>query len=177
GFNPLKAAIASLVANTVPTAFGAVGIPVSILAEQVNLPVFTLGGTIIMQLALFNILLPFVIICIIGGGLKAIRGVFFITLICGITTLVPQYFVAIHLGAELPAFAGSLVSLFAVAILGRLRNGKIAPEWRIETSHTRETTPRSAKVLFRVGSIYLFIFIFILLCSPLFPAVKAAASQ
>ncbi len=107
GFNPLKAAIASLVANTVPTAFGAVGIPVSILAEQVNLPVFTLGGTIIMQLALFNILLPFVIICIIGGGLKAIRGVFFITLICGITTLVPQYFVAIHLGAELPAFAGS----------------------------------------------------------------------
>ena len=32
-------------------------------------------------------------------------------------------------------------------------------------------------MLFRVGSIYLFIFIFILLCSPLFPAVKAAASQ
>lgn len=90
-------------ANTVPTAFGAVGIPVSILAEQVNLPVYTLGGTIILQLALFNILLPFVIVCIIGGGLKAIRGVFLITLICGISTLIPQYFVAIHLGAELPA--------------------------------------------------------------------------
>ncbi|WP_424540232.1 L-lactate permease [Shigella sonnei] len=90
-----------------PTAFGAVGIPVSILAEQVNLPVYTLGGTIILQLALFNILLPFVIVCIIGGGLKAIRGVFLITLICGISTLIPQYFVAIHLGAELPAFAGS----------------------------------------------------------------------
>jgi lactate permease len=62
-----------------------------------------------------------VIICIIGGGLKAIRGVFLITLICGITTLVPQYFVAIHLGAELPAFAGSLVSLFAVAMVSRLQ--------------------------------------------------------
>lgn len=177
GFNPLKAAIASLVANTVPTAFGAVGIPVSILAEQVNLPVYTLGGTIILQLALFNILLPFVIVCIIGGGLKAIRGVFLITLICGISTLVPQYFVAIHLGAELPAFAGSLVSLFAVAMVSRLRKGKTDPEWRIEVSHTRETTPRSAKVLFRVGSIYLFIFVFILLCSPLFPTIKGAASQ
>ena len=177
GFNPLKAAIASLVANTVPTAFGAVGIPVSILAEQVNLPVYTLGGTIILQLALFNILLPFVIVCIIGGGLKAIRGVFLITLICGITTLVPQYFVAIHLGAELPAFAGSLVSLFAVAMVSRLRKGKTDPEWRIEVSHTRETTPRSAKVLFRVGSIYLFIFVFILMCSPLFPTIKGAASQ
>ena len=37
------------------------------------------------------------------------------------------------------------------------RKGKTDPEWRIEVSHTRETTPRSAKVLFRVGSIYLFI--------------------
>lgn len=177
GFNPLKAAIASLVANTVPTAFGAVGIPVSILAEQVNLPVYTLGGTIILQLALFNILLPFVIICIIGGGVKAIRGVFLITLICGITTLVPQYVVAIYLGAELPAFAGSLVSLFAVAIASRLRKGETEPQWRIETSHNHKMAPLPAKVLFRVGSIYLFIFIFILMCSPLFPAIKSAASQ
>jgi lactate permease len=45
-------------------------------------------------------------------------------LICGISTLIPQYFVAIHLGAELPAFAGSLVSLFAVAMVSRLRKGK-----------------------------------------------------
>ncbi|MDP4376103.1 L-lactate permease, partial [Escherichia coli] len=79
---PLKAAIASLVANTVPTAFGAVGIPVSVLAEQVNLPVTTLSGTIILQLALFNILLPFVIVAIIGGGMKTIRGVGLITLMC-----------------------------------------------------------------------------------------------
>ena len=69
GFNPLKAAIASLVANTVPTAFGAVGIPVSVLAEQVNLPVTTLSGTIILQLALFNILLPFVIAAIIAASM------------------------------------------------------------------------------------------------------------
>ena len=177
GFNPLKAAIASLVANTVPTAFGAVGLPVSILAEQVNLSVYTLGGTIILQLAIFNLLLPFVIICIIGGGVKAIRGVFLITLLCGIATLIPQYFVAIHLGAELPAFAGSLASLFAVAIASRLRKGEVDPEWRIAASHTREMAPRSAKVLFRVGSIYLFIFVFILLCSPLFPTIKAAASK
>ncbi len=99
----------------------------SILAQQVNLPVNTLSGTIILQLALFNILLPFVIICIIGGGLKAIRGVFGITLLCGVSTLIPQYFVAVHLGAELPAFAGSLVSLIAVAIAGRIRNGKTDP--------------------------------------------------
>ncbi|UXY12765.1 L-lactate permease [Kosakonia sp. ML.JS2a] len=176
GFPPLKSAIASLVANTVPTAFGAVGIPVSILAQQVNLPVNTLSGTIILQLALFNILLPFVIICIIGGGLKAIRGVFGITLLCGVSTLIPQYFVAVHLGAELPAFAGSLVSLIAVAIAGRIRNGKTDPAWLIETRPESERPVRSAAVLLKTCSIYILIFIFILLCSPLFPGIKSAVS-
>lgn len=129
GFNPLKAAIASLVANTVPTAFGAVGIPVSVLAEQVNLPVTTLSGTIILQLALFNILLPFVIAAIIGGGMKTIRGVGLITLMCGVSTLIPQYLVAVNLGAELPAFAGSLVSLIVIVFMAKNRKEKTAPDW------------------------------------------------
>ncbi|ECN6798812.1 L-lactate permease, partial [Salmonella enterica subsp. enterica serovar Newport] len=133
GFNPLKAAIASLVANTVPTAFGAVGIPVSVLAEQVNLPVTTLSGTIILQLALFNILLPFVIVAIIGGGMKAIRGVGLITLMCGVSTLIPQYLVAVNLGAELPAFAGSLVSLIVIVFMAKNRKEKTEPEFLIDT--------------------------------------------
>ncbi len=139
GFKPLKAAIASLVANTVPTAFGAVGIPVSILAEQVNLPVTELSGTVIAQLALFTLLLPFVIVAIIGDGLKAIRGVFGISLVCGIATLLPQYFVAIHLGAELPAFAGSLVSLLVVALM--LKNAKSPPRPLIVSTMTSAASP------------------------------------
>ncbi|OOI48176.1 hypothetical protein BMT75_23320 [Escherichia coli] len=133
GFNPLKAAIASLVANTVPTAFGAVGIPVSVLAEQVNLPVTTLSGTIILQLSLFNILLPFVIVAIIGGGMKTIRGVGLITLMCGVSTLIPQYLVAVNLGAELPAFAGSLVSLIVIVFMAKNRKEKTAPELGMRT--------------------------------------------
>lgn len=177
GFNPLRAAIASLVANTVPTAFGAVGIPVSILAEQVNLPVTTLGGTIIAQLALLNILLPFVIVAIIGGGVKAIRGVWGITLLCGVTTLIPQYLVAIYLGAELPAFAGSIVSLIVVTLMARSRKGKTEPEFRIENNQQTGKNHYSATQLLRACCIYILIFSFILLCSPLFPAVKNTISQ
>ncbi|GHN80280.1 hypothetical protein MY004_08000 [Escherichia coli] len=40
--------------------------------------------------------------------MKTIRGVGLITLMCGVSTLIPQYLVAVNLGAELPAFAGSL---------------------------------------------------------------------
>ena len=178
GFNPLKAAIASLVANTVPTAFGAVGIPVSVLAEQVNLPVTTLSGTIILQLALFNILLPFVIVAIIGGGMKAIRGVGLITLMCGVSTLIPQYLVAVNLGAELPAFAGSLVSLIVIVFMAKNRKEKTEPEFLIDTSaDSASALSYSRGALLRACSIYILIFLFILLCSPLFPTIKSAVSQ
>lgn len=173
GFDPLKAAIASLVANTVPTAFGAVGIPVSILAEQTGLPVIELSKTIIIQLSTFNILLPFVIVAIAGNGIKAIRGVFFITLICGVSTLIPQYIVAANLGAELPAFAGSLISMLVTISLAKLMAKKGQQEEKQEDiSHGH-----SGAVLLRAGSIYLLIFIFILACSPLFPSIKSAVGQ
>ncbi|MFC3394629.1 L-lactate permease [Brenneria rubrifaciens] len=166
GFNPLKAAIASLVANTVPTAFGAVGIPVTILAQQTGLPVTELGGMVIIQLALFNLLLPFVIIAITNGGIRALRGVVFITLMCGIASLVPQYLVAAYIGAELPAFAGSLVSIAVVMWLAKRR-----PPVQAAEQAPPKTTYRRGEML-RAGSIYLLTFIFILLCSPLFPALK-----
>ncbi|MBO2554320.1 L-lactate permease [Shewanella algae] len=177
GFKPLKAAIASLVANTVPTAFGAVGIPVSILAEQVNLPVTELSGTVIAQLALFTLLLPFVIVAIIGDGFKAIRGVFGISLVCGIATLLPQYFVAIHLGAELPAFAGSLVCLLVVALMAKKRQKPTPAAYRIDNDQCRITGHYSSGQIFKACAIYLLIFVFILLCSPLFPEIKSLLTQ
>jgi lactate permease len=171
GFDPLKAAVASLVANTVPTAFGAVGIPVSILAEQTQLPVIELSTTIITQLGLFNILLPFVIVAIAGGGVKAIRGVFFITLMCGITTLIPQYIVAANLGAELPAFAGSLASLLVT--IGLAKSMKKQAAQSQQSADRKHSTP----ALFKAGAIYLLTFIFILACSPLFPAFRSFVGQ
>ena len=160
GIPPLKAAVVSLIANSVPTAFGAVGIPVIMLAEQTGLAVQTLSTHIILQLAAFNILLPFVLVAIIGGGVRAIRGVFGITLVCGIASLLPQYLVARYLGAELPAFAGSLGGLIATIILARRRKKTTATEG----------VPFGQ--LLKASLIYLFTFVFIVLCSPLFPTIK-----
>jgi lactate permease len=176
GFEPMKAAIASLVANTVPTAFGAVGIPVSILAEQAHLPVTALSATVVLQLSLFNILLPFVIVTIIGGGVKALSGVFTITLVCGVATLVPQYLVAAHLGAELPAFAG-LVSMIAVTFMAKARRNKTEVTYRVRNIRQMQSNRHSAAMLLRACAIYIFIFLFILLCSPLFPMLRLALSQ
>lgn len=40
---------------------------------------------------------------------------------CGVSTLIPQYLVAVNLGAELPAFAGSLVSLIVIVFMAKNR--------------------------------------------------------
>ena len=55
------------------------------------------------------------------GTILTIRGVGLITLICGVNTLIPQYLVAVNLGAELPAFAGSLVSLIVIVFMAKNR--------------------------------------------------------
>lgn len=46
------------------------------------------------------------------------------TLMCGVSTLIPQYLMAVYLGAELPAFAGSLVSLIVIVIMAKSRKEK-----------------------------------------------------
>lgn len=61
--------------------------------------------------------------------MKTIRGVGLITLMCGVSTLIPQYLVAVNLGAELPAFAGSLVSLIVIVFMAKNRKEKPPLNW------------------------------------------------
>ncbi len=123
GFNPLFAAALSLIANTVPTAFGAVGIPVSTLATITELPVAPLSLAVGLQLTPFILLIPFVLVILTGGGFKAMKGMFWITLASGLAFAIPQLAAAAFLGAELPAILGSLtsmtVTIFIAKAMGR----------------------------------------------------------
>ena len=103
GFNPVSAAVMCLIANTTPTAFGAIGLPVTTLAQVTDLNVMQLSYTVSIQLFVLILIIPFVLVMLTGGGFKAIKGVFGITLISGLSFAVPQIFVAKFLGAELPA--------------------------------------------------------------------------
>jgi lactate permease len=113
GFDPMFAAVLCLLANTVPTAFGAIGIPVSSLAELANLDVYQLSSTIVLQSFIFTLIIPFVLVILAGKGFKALKGVVGVTLVAGLAFVIPQFFVAKALGAELPSLVGGLVSLAA----------------------------------------------------------------
>ena len=55
GFRPVFSALVSLIANSVPTAFGAVGVPVIVLAQETGLPVIPLSTAVVLQLSLIHI--------------------------------------------------------------------------------------------------------------------------
>lgn len=120
GFNPMFAAVLCLIANTVPTAFGAVGIPVVTLAEIANLDIHKLSYTIALQSFIFTLIIPFILVTLTGKSLKALKGVFGITLISGLSFAIPQLLIARSLGAELPSLLGGLISLAVTIVTASL---------------------------------------------------------
>ena len=122
GFNPLFAAVICLLANTVPTAFGALGIPVTTLATVTGLEVVHLSYVTSIQLAGFIVLIPFLLVILTEKSIKALKGVIGITLVSGITFAVPQIFIAKYLGADLPALVASICSMACTILMAKAMN-------------------------------------------------------
>ena len=122
GFNPLFAAVICLLANTVPTAFGALGIPVTTLATVTGLEVVHLSYVTSIQFAGFIVLIPFLLVILTEKSIKALKGVVGITLVSGITFAVPQIFIAKYLGADLPALVASICSMACTILMAKAMN-------------------------------------------------------
>lgn len=94
GFDPIKAILVCLVANSVPTTYGSIGIPASTLANLTGLDPVQLSTYISLQLLPLNIICPFIIVAIVGSSLKALKGVFMITLLSALGLAVPELIVS-----------------------------------------------------------------------------------
>jgi lactate permease len=123
GFAPVTAAVIALVANSVPVAFGALGIPVIVLAQITGLDLVTLTRYVALQLLPFSILVPVVIALISNRGPKGLGPSLPEVCILGILFGGIQTLTAFALGPELVAVMGSLGSL-ALYILYKSVTGK-----------------------------------------------------
>src|SRR6202012_3749435 len=74
GFSPLAASGLSLIANTAPVAFGALGTPIAGLASVTGIDPFLLGAMVGRQLLFFSLIVPFWLIWAFAGwkGMKDI---------------------------------------------------------------------------------------------------------
>ena len=113
GFEPVLAVVICLISNSVPTAFGGVGVPINTLAGVAGLDVKYIGIYAAVQLAALFLVVPFVLVMVTGGSIRAVKGVVGITAVSGIAFVIPQLFSAIYLSVELPTLLGSIFSLCA----------------------------------------------------------------
>ena len=67
GFPALEAVVFTLMFNTAPVAFAALGVPITVLSAVTNLPANHLAAMVGRQLPFFAVLLPFYVIAVYGG--------------------------------------------------------------------------------------------------------------
>lgn len=117
GFDPLKAVLCCLVANTTPTAFGSVGVPTMVLASETALELSSLTKAIaFLQLAATS-LSPFLIL-LITDGRRGLRECWRLALVADVVFLVPWLIVASTLGCELPNIVGGIAVMIVFAMMG-----------------------------------------------------------
>lgn len=93
GFSPLAASGLSLIANTAPVAYGALGTPVIALAAVTGLDLQALSGMIGRQLPFFSLLVPFWLIWAFVG-FRRMTEIWPAILMAGVSFAVPQYLVS-----------------------------------------------------------------------------------
>ena len=120
-FDPLKAVLCCLVANTTPTAFGSVGVPTMVLASETALDLGRLTTTIAMLQIFATSLSPFLILYIVDG-LRGVRECWRLALVADVTFLASWLVVAPTLGCELPDIVGGLLTMGAFAVMGNCRS-------------------------------------------------------
>src|SRR4051794_30676680 len=119
GFTPLYAAGLSLIANTAPVAFGAIGTPILTLAAVTGIPARTIGIMAGRQLPFVSLLVPAWLVVTMSGW-RGLRGVWPAVLVCGGAFAVVQFAWSNFVGVELVDIVGGLASIGALALLLRV---------------------------------------------------------
>jgi lactate permease len=116
GFKPLQAAGLSLIANTAPVAYGALGTPVIALAGVTGLDLHAVSAMIGRQLPVFSLIVPFWVVWAYAGW-RGMLGVWPACLTAGVSFAVPQFLVSNYHGPWLVDIVAALCSLGAVVAL------------------------------------------------------------
>jgi len=116
GFRPLAACGLSLIANTAPVAFGALGTPVLALSTVTGLDLMHLSAMIGRQLPLFSFIVPFWVVTAMVG-FRGMLGVWPAAFVAGIFFAVPQFLISNFHGPWLVDIVASISSMIALIVL------------------------------------------------------------
>src|SRR5678815_4823821 len=114
GFGPLEASGLSLIANTAPVAFGALGTPIIALQGVTGLDLNMLSAMVGRQLPLFSMIVPFWLIWTYAG-FRGMLEVWPAVLVAGVSFAVPQFLVSNFHGPWLVDIVAAVVSMTTVS--------------------------------------------------------------
>lgn len=115
GFPPLAASGLSLIANTAPVAFGALGTPVIVLGNVTGLDVHDLSAMVGRQLPFFSLLVPFWLVWAFAG-FRGMLEVWPALLVSGLFFAIPQFVVSNFHGPWLVDIVAAVTSMAALTL-------------------------------------------------------------
>jgi lactate permease len=110
GFSPLAASGLSLIANTAPVAYGALGTPIQGLASVTGFDPYILGAMVGRQLPLFSLIVPFWVVWAFAGW-KGMKDVWPAILVTGVSFAVPQFVISNYINPWIVDIGASLISM------------------------------------------------------------------
>src|SRR4051794_9116331 len=134
GYPPLEALTFTLIFNTAPVAFGALGAPVTVLGQVTGLPAAKLGAMIGRQLPFLAMLLPFYVMAVYGGR-RSVAALWPVLAVAGGSFAAAQFVSSNFLDYALTDVLSSLTAL--IATLSFLRIWSPAPDPEFTMDHTK----------------------------------------
>ena len=140
GFPALEALVFVLIFNTAPVAFGALGVPVTVLGAVTGLPAPALGAMIGRQLPVMALILPFYVMAIYGG-MRSVRALWPVLLVAGGSFAASQFISSNFLDYALTDVLASIGSLIVTLLFLQV--------WRPATDPNSWSRRRRSKAKFR----------------------------
>src|ERR1700741_5384 len=119
GFSPLAASGLSLIANTAPVAYGALGTPIQGLASVTGLDPYILGAMVGRQLPVFSLIVPFWVVWAFAGW-KGMKEVWPAILVTGVSFAVPQFVISNFINPWIVDIGASLISMGCLILFLRV---------------------------------------------------------
>ncbi|MFO1499322.1 MAG: L-lactate permease [Verrucomicrobiota bacterium] len=143
GFKPLAASGLSLIANTAPVAFGALGTPIIALKSVTDLDLHHLSAMVGRQLSVFSLIVPGWVVWAYAGW-RGLVEIWPVALTAGVAYAVPQFLVSNYHGPWLVDIVGSICSMMAVLALLRFWQPKTVAKVETATSAPGRADSRTA---------------------------------
>ncbi|KUM83124.1 MULTISPECIES: L-lactate permease [Streptomyces] len=120
GFDPVRAAVVALVANTASVAFGAMGTPVVTLAQVTGLPLDDVASVVGRQTPLLALVVPLVLVFLVDGR-RGLRETWVPALACGVAFAVAQFAASNYVSAQLADIGAALAGAGALVAVPQAR--------------------------------------------------------